>query len=76
MRVGRGSDCGGSNGVRVDYNALMRRAFLILAVALIAFATGIGFTSNADTARRAEGETAASTLAARRSASSRTASTA
>lgn len=49
--------------MRVDYNPLMRRAFLILAVALVAFATGIGFTSNADTARRPEGETAASTLA-------------
>ncbi len=61
--IGRGSDCGERDGVRVDYNPLMRRAFLILAVAFIAFAMGIGFTSNADTARRAEGETAASTLA-------------
>jgi hypothetical protein len=41
----------------------MRRAFLILAVALIACATGVGFTSNADVARRADGETAVSTLA-------------
>lgn len=43
----------------------MRRAFLIFAVALIAFATGIGSTSDSAAARRAEGEPAAVATLAR-----------